>query len=95
MRGTFVQSGRAVFVHRTGSAGAGEPSAEKDPETRTRCARQADAWPGEAVRERRPPLDSARAVIECAAASSVLRRPVGTNTSSWSSWTTISCTAGS
>ena len=42
MRGTFVRSGRAVFVHRTGGAGAGEPSAEKDPGTRTRCAGRAD-----------------------------------------------------
>src|SRR6476619_910858 len=40
--GHICRSGRAVFVHRTGGAGAGEPSAEKDPGTRTRCAERAD-----------------------------------------------------
>ena len=30
--GHICRSGRAGFVHRTGGAGAGEPSAEKDPE---------------------------------------------------------------
>ena len=38
MRGSICRSGRAVFVHRTGGACTGEPSAEKDPGTCARCA---------------------------------------------------------
>ena len=40
--GHICRSGRAVFVHRTGSACAGEPSPEKDPGTCARCAGRAD-----------------------------------------------------
>jgi hypothetical protein len=36
--GRICRSGWAVFVHRAGGAGAGEPSAEEDPGTCARCA---------------------------------------------------------
>ena len=41
MRGTFVDQG-GLFSYIAPEARAGEPSAEKDPGTRTRCAGRAD-----------------------------------------------------
>ena len=56
----------------------GGPYVEEDPGACARCARRAEPHPGEALRERRPPVDCSGAVAERVAAASVVRHPVGT-----------------
>src|ERR1700754_3280598 len=76
--GRFCGSGRIVFVHLAGGAGACEPSTEEDTGTRSGCFERDGPWVGEALRERRTSLDPSGTIAERLAAASVLRHSVGT-----------------
>src|SRR3977135_640184 len=76
--GCFCGSGWVVFVHLAGGSGTCKPSAEEDPRACPRCAGRDEPYLGEALRQRRTPLDPSVSISEPLPTAGVLRHSVGT-----------------